>query len=44
MSAMLEFIPRLLGELYVEMLVQGNATAQEVGQASCSIAVYFRPE
>eukprot|EP00752_Nemacystus_decipiens_P012492 g11064.t1 len=28
-SAMLEFIPRLLGVLYMEMLVQGNATAEE---------------
>lgn len=32
MSAMLAFIPRLLGAMYVEMLVHGNATAEEVGQ------------
>ena len=29
-SAMLAFIPRLLGVLHVEMLVHGNATAEEV--------------
>ena len=33
MSAMLAFIPRLLGVLYVEMLVHGNATAEEVSSS-----------
>lgn len=34
MSAMLAFIPRLLGVLYVEMLVHGNASAAEVREGS----------
>ena len=37
LSAMLAFIPRLMSMLHVEMLVHGNATAEEVRSKSVSM-------